>query len=177
MIAAKDKKIIVLVGIMGSGKTTIGKRLAKKLKIDFIDSDHEIEKQTGKTINKIFSQDGEPHFRQIEKETISNIIQKNYPVILSLGGGAFVNDDVRNLVKKQCVSVWLDVALDVVLARIGEQSNRPLLNNVDKSEVLSKLIAQRSPFYAQCDIRINSDSTSHTQTVNDIISQLKSIIK
>jgi len=177
MIAAKDKKIIVLVGIMGSGKTTIGKRLAKKLKIGFIDSDHEIEKKCRKTINKIFEQDGELYFRQLEKETIAEIIQKNQPSVLSLGGGAFVNDEVRDLIKEKCVSVWLDVALDIVMERIGEQSNRPLLNNVDKREVLAKLILSRSPFYGQCDIRINSDSTSHTQTVNDIIGQLKLIIK
>lgn len=175
-IAPKDKKIIALVGIMGSGKTTVGKKLAQKLGINFVDSDKEIEKKSKKTINKIFQESGEEYFRKIEKEMISDIVKENHPAILSLGGGAFINEDVRNLIKQECVSIWLNVNVEVILKRIGNKKNRPLLNNVDKKEVLDKLIKERSPFYAQCDIEIKEDFNNHSQASNEIIKKLQEII-
>ncbi len=176
IIEPKDKKIIVFVGIMGSGKTTIGRRLANKLKIDFIDSDKEIEKKCYKTINKIFTQFGEEYFRKVEKEVIFDIVSNNKPVVLSLGGGAFIDDDIRNLIKRECVSVWLNVDIDTILTRIGNKTNRPLLNNVNKREILLKLLKIRTPFYKECDIEIDIGLQSHSKTVNELITKLQQII-
>ncbi len=175
-IQAKDKTIIALTGMMGSGKTTIGMRLAQRLKMPFKDSDKEIEKQLAKTTNQIFEEDGEEYFRQIESQIINDITKQKKPLILSLGGGAFTNENIRNLIKKECVSIWLSSDLEVILERVGNKTHRPLLNNVDKREVLSKLIKERTPFYKQCDIKINSGSNSHEETVNDIIAKLQQII-
>ena len=172
----KNKKIIALVGLMGVGKTTIGSRLAQKLKMHFIDCDREIEIRCHKTINEIFADHSLEYFRQIEEQIIEEIITKNNPVILSLGGGAFVNDNIRNLVKEYCVSIWLDADVEVILERIGDKTNRPLLNNVNKKEVLLKLLAEREVFYQQADLKVDSGDENHTKTVETIINKLKKMI-
>lgn len=175
-IKAENKKIIVLVGIMGVGKTTIGNRLAKKLAIDFIDSDKKIEKDLGKTINDIFTQNSEEYFRKIEKETIKNIISEDQPLILSIGGGAFNDKDTRKLIKEETVSIWLNADLDVILERVSRNNKRPLLNNVDKKETLTKILEERKIFYQECDIIINSGVDNHIKTIDNIINEIQKIL-
>jgi shikimate kinase len=176
-IAPKDKKIIALTGMMGSGKSTVGIRLAKKLNISFIDSDKEIEKREKKNINDIFKDESIEYFRKIEEEVISDIISKNDPTILSLGGGALISEKTRTIINDNTVSVWLNASVEVLLQRVGDKTNRPLLNNVDKREVLTKLIEERSPIYEKCDLRIDSNNTSHEQTVQKILQELQKIIE
>ncbi|MDA9231297.1 shikimate kinase [Rickettsiales bacterium] len=175
-VAAKNKKIITLIGIMGVGKTTIGNRLAKKLSMDFIDSDKEIEKDLNTTINQIFTHKSEAYFRKIEAIKIKEIIEEDRPVILSIGGGAFNNANTRKLIQENTVSVWLNADIEVLLERVSRNNNRPLLNNVDKKEVLTKMIKERSVFYEECDIKIDSGAHSHNKTVENIISKIQEIL-
>ncbi len=156
----QDKKIIVLIGLMGVGKTTIGSKLAEKLGFYFIDSDQEIEDQTQESIANIFKIKGEKHFRQIEKKVIKEIIDRDEQIVLSLGGGAFMDDEIRSLIKERAISIWLYADLDVLLCRIANKNTRPLLNNVDKRAVLSELIIKRHPTYKQADIHIDTGRES-----------------
>jgi shikimate kinase len=176
VVAPKDRKIIALVGIMGVGKTTIGRRLAQRLDINFTDSDKEIESVCKKKVSDIFKDSGEESFRETEREVIKEIIDRDKPLVLSLGGGSFIDDETRDLIKKKCVCIWLNADLDVILERIGDKTNRPLLNGVNKEEVLAKLIKERTPLYSECDIKINSDQGGHRQTVDNIIKELKNIL-
>jgi shikimate kinase / 3-dehydroquinate synthase len=152
----QDKKIIVLTGLMGVGKTTIGSRLAEKLGFYFVDSDQEIEDQQQQSIANIFKTKGEKYFRQIEREAIKGIISRDEQVVLSLGGGAFMDEEIRELVKERAISIWLYADLDVLLRRITNKNTRPLLNNVDKRVALQDLIIKRYPIYKQADIHIDT---------------------
>lgn len=152
----QDKKIIVLTGLMGAGKTTVGSKLAEKLGFYFIDSDQEIEDQKQQSIANIFKTKGEKYFRQIEKETIKEIINRDEQIVLSLGGGAFMDDETRLLIKEKAVSIWLYADLDVLLHRIANKNTRPLLNNVDKRAALLDLIIKRYPTYKKANIHIDT---------------------
>ncbi len=152
----QDKKIIVLTGLMGVGKTTIGSRLAEKLGFYFVDSDQEIEDRQQQSIANIFKTKGEKYFRQIEREAIKGIISRDEQVVLSLGGGAFMDEEIRELVKERAISIWLYADLDVLLHRIANKNTRPLLNNVDKRVALQDLIIKRYPIYKQADIHIDT---------------------
>jgi shikimate kinase/3-dehydroquinate synthase len=152
----QNKKIIVLTGLMGAGKTTIGSKLAEKLGFYFIDSDQEIEDKQRQSIANIFKTKGEKYFRQIERETIREIINRDEQIVLSLGGGAFVDEEIRVLIKERAISIWLYADLDVLLHRIANKNTRPLLNNVDKRAALQDLIIKRYPIYKQSDIHIDT---------------------
>ncbi len=132
MLDLQGKKIIVLTGIMGAGKTTIGSKLAEKLGFYFIDSDQEIEDVEGKSIADIFQKKGEKYFRNVEKNIVKEILNRDEQVVLSLGGGAFMDDEIRELIKARAISVWLYADLETLLYRVGAKHNRPLLQNVDK---------------------------------------------
>ena len=161
---------IVFVGIPGSGKTTVGKLLANKLGRDFFDSDHVIEEQTGKIVADIFTQDGEPHFRELEAAAIKDLLQKDHAVI-SLGGGALTNDVTRALVKEQYV-IWLTAGLAQTVARIGLNRNRPLLLGNVRGQ-LSTLMEAREPFYKEVVTRtIDTTELLPEQVVAAIIDQL-----
>lgn len=122
------KKIIAIVGLMGAGKTTVGTRLAQILKYYFIDSDQEIEDCEHRSIADIFAQNGEKYFREIEGKTIREIINRDEEMVLSLGGGAFVNPETRKILKQKSIIIWLHASIEETLKRIGSKSNRPLLN-------------------------------------------------
>ncbi|MBK6706746.1 MAG: shikimate kinase [Sphingomonadales bacterium] len=162
---------IVLVGMMGVGKSTIGKLLAGKLGLAFVDSDEEIEKAAGMPISEIFDRFGEEGFRDGERRVIARLIAEG-PKVIATGGGAFINDETRQLIKVQCLAVWIDADIDVLVERVSRRSNRPLLVGKDPRTVLSELMAKRVPFYEQADIHVRSDSGPHARTVNQILEAL-----
>lgn len=166
----KERKIIVLTGMMGSGKTTIGSRLADKLKIYFIDSDREIEDCEKMSINKIFDLKGENYFRKIEKQTIQEIINRDEPMVLSLGGGAFIDQETRKLIKNKTISIWLKANLETILNRVSGKNNRPLLRGKDRRLVIHDLIKKRYPIYEESDIHFNINDYENYDKKNEDIS-------
>ncbi len=162
---------IVLVGMMGVGKSTIGRLLAGKLGLPFIDSDEEIEKAAGMPISEIFERFGEPEFRDGERRVISRLITEG-PKVIATGGGAFINDETRKLIKQQCRSVWIDADLDILVDRVSRRSHRPLLVGKDPKQVLTELSAKRTPIYKEADIHVRSDAGPHARTVNQILEAL-----
>lgn len=162
---------IVLVGLMGAGKTSIGRRLAEKMDLPFVDADIEIEKAAGKSIPDIFADHGEAHFRDGERRVIARLLE-NGKQVLATGGGAFMNDETRAAIKANSVSVWLKADLSVLLKRVAKRGGRPLLENRDPQEVLQNLITVRYPVYAEADITVESLDVQHTQMVNAVLDAL-----
>jgi shikimate kinase len=165
---AVGDKPIVLVGLMGAGKSSVGRRLAEKLGFTFVDADQEIEKAAGQTIPEIFAQHGEDYFREGEKRVIARLLE-NRDQVLATGGGAYMNDETRDAIKHQGVSVWLKAELDLLVKRVQKRDNRPLLKGQDPRVVLQNLIDIRYPVYATADITVESRDAQHTETVNDVI--------
>ena len=137
-------RALVLVGLMGAGKTSVGRRLAEKLEIPFVDADHEIELAAGKTISEIFMDHGEDYFREGERRVIARLLE-NGKQVLATGGGAFMNAETREKIKNQGVSLWLKADLEVLLKRVAKRSDRPLLQNGEPAVVMKKLIDTRYP--------------------------------
>ena len=162
------KKNLVLTGMMGVGKSTIGKRLARKLKLKFIDIDKVIEKKEKKTINEIFEIKGEDYFRKIEKKTTLDVFKKNNSVI-ALGGGAFINPVIRKESENSSISFWLDLKLDLLLFRLKNIKKRPLLKQENLKETINKIYSERKKIYNRSDFRIRCSSMSVDQIVNKII--------
>ena len=162
---------IVLVGMMGAGKTTVGRRLATRLGRRFLDSDEEIEKAAQMTIPEIFAQRGEAEFRAGESRVLSRLLKEN-DVVLATGGGAFVNLETRALIKSGAVSVWLKADLDVLFERVSRRSNRPLLRTADPKATLQKLIEDRYPIYADADLTVLSRDVPQDSVAADVISAL-----
>lgn len=171
LIERLDGRPLILVGMMGAGKTTVGRRLATRLGRRFLDSDEEIEKAAQMTIPEIFAQRGEPEFRAGEMRVISRLL-KETDIVLATGGGAFVNPETRALVKSGAVSVWLKAELDVLFERVSRRSNRPLLKTADPKGTLEKLIADRYPIYAEADITVVSRDVPQDSVAADVISAL-----
>lgn len=169
--AKKPDRIIVLVGLMGAGKTCIGKRLAKRLGLPFADADAAIEKAAGCTIPEIFAQRGEAAFREGERKVIARLMD-DPPHVLATGGGAFMDAETRARIKERAISIWLRAELDVLLKRTARRSNRPLLNAGDPREVLERLIAVRYPVYAEADITIDSNDLPADVTVDKVMAAL-----
>ncbi len=162
---------IVLVGLMGAGKTSVGRRLAEKLNVPFVDADHEIETAAGKSIADIFTEHGEDYFREGERRVIARLLENGMQV-LATGGGAFMNEETRSRVKQKGISIWLKADLDLLLKRVSKRSDRPLLRNDDPAAVMKKLIDIRYPVYAQANITVESRDVQHGQMVNDVIKAL-----
>lgn len=164
-------KPIVLIGLMGAGKSTIGRRLAARLGLPFVDADCEIEKAAGMTIAEIFERYGEPHFRDGERRVIARLIDGS-PKVVATGGGAFVNEQTRELILDQALAVWLDADPHVLAERVKKRDTRPLLRNRDPLVVLNDLANQRNPLYALAPIRVASNRAPHDATVNAIVKAL-----
>ena len=147
------KKAVVLTGMMGVGKSTIGKKLATELSFEFIDIDKLIEEKEGSSINFIFRKKSENYFRKLESEISLNQLKKNKCVI-ALGGGAFLNKNIRRVVKKKSISFWLDVNINELVKRLKKSRKRPLLSNKNLSETVSKIYFQRMKTYGQADFKI-----------------------
>ena len=162
---------IVLVGLMGAGKTSVGRRLAEKLRIPFVDADHEIEAAAGKPIKEIFADHGEPYFREGERRVIQRLIG-NGAQVLATGGGAYMNDETRSRIQESGVSVWLRASLPVLMKRVMKRQDRPLLQNDDPEAVMRGLIDKRYPVYATADVTVESRDVQHGQMVNDVVRAL-----
>lgn len=166
-----DGHPIVLVGLMGAGKTTVGRRLAEKLGLVFVDADHEIEIAAGQTIPEIFAQHGEAYFRDGERKVIARLLE-NGAQVLATGGGAYMNAETRSAIRAHGISIWLRADFDLLMRRVRRRSNRPLLQNDDPEGVMRKLIAERYPVYGEADITVDSRDVAHTSIVNTIIKTL-----
>ena len=162
---------IVLVGLMGAGKTSVGRRLADKLDIPFIDADHEIEVAAGKSIAEIFADHGEPYFREGERRVIARLLGGGAKV-LATGGGAYINDETRGRIQKKGVSVWLNAPLALLMKRVMKRQDRPLLKTEDPEAVMRGLIDKRYPVYGLADVTVESRDVQHGQMVNDVIRAL-----
>lgn len=167
---------IALVGMMGAGKTTVGRRLATRLQRHFIDSDAEIEKAAGMSITDIFASHGEADFRAGETRVIARIL-KEPGLVLGTGGGAFINEDTRALIKSEAVTVWLKADFELLFTRVSRKSNRPLLQTENPRETLKKLIEDRSPIYAEADVTVISRDVPHDRVAADTILALLAYLK
>jgi shikimate kinase len=166
-----DGHAIVLVGLMGAGKTTVGRRLAERLGVPFVDADHEIEEAAGKSIPEIFQDHGEPYFRDGERKVIARLLGGGAQV-LATGGGAFMNAETRENIRRTGISVWLRADLPLLMKRVRRRSNRPLLTNDDPEGAMRKLMEIRYPVYAEADLTIDSRDVAHTAMVGDVIRAL-----
>ena len=162
---------LVLVGLMGAGKSTVGRRLAQTLQLPFRDADHEIEAAAGMTIPEIFAIHGEDHFRDGERRVIARLLQEG-PIVLATGGGAFMNDETRLRIAEHGISLWLKADLDVLMRRVRKRTTRPLLQNPDPEGTMRRLMEVRYPVYATADITVDSHEAPHDRVVADIVKAL-----
>ena len=162
---------IVLVGLMGAGKSTVGRRLAVELGLPFTDADQEIEAAAGLTIPEIFERFGEPYFRAGERRVIARLLA-GPPAVLGTGGGAFMAAETRDLIRRHAVSIWLKATLDVLVERCARRDNRPLLAAGDPRQILGRLMAERHPVYAGADIVVESGEAGHEAVVAEILRRL-----
>ena len=177
IVASLGRRSIVLIGMMGVGKSSVGRRLSARLAIPFVDADTEIEKAAGMSIADIFSQHGEEYFRSGEARVIARLLEGG-PQVLATGGGAFMNPKTRDAIRAKGVSVWLKAELDVLLRRINKRRNdRPLLQTADPGETLRALLVEREPVYAQADLTVQSREVAHDAIVADIMTALASWLK
>ncbi|MRG55136.1 shikimate kinase [Phyllobacterium sp. SYP-B3895] len=148
-------KSIVLIGLMGAGKSTVGKKLAALVELPFFDADHEIEKVSTMTIPELFEAYGEAEFRDLERRVIARMLEDG-PIVLATGGGAYMNEQTRRAIASEGVSLWLKAELDVLMQRVARKQNRPLLKNDNPRGVMERLMTERYPIYARADLTVNS---------------------
>jgi shikimate kinase len=172
LIAALGLRSLVLVGMMGSGKSSIGRRLAARLEIPFVDADTEIEQAADMSIAEIFEHHGEPYFRAGEARVIARLLDHG-PQVLATGGGAYMNRDTRAAIRQKGVSIWLKAELDVLMKRIKRRGERPLLKTDDPATTLTTLIAERYPIYAEADLTVLSRDVPHDTIVDEIVAALR----
>ncbi|WP_208437118.1 shikimate kinase [Bartonella taylorii] len=168
LLSTLDKRALVLVGLMGAGKSVIGKRVATILHLPFYDSDQEIEKAANMTITELFETYGEPEFRALEQRVILNLIKKK-PLVLATGGGAYINQDIRKAIHQNGISIWLKVDLDILMKRVSRRPTRPLLQTANPRETMKKLMEQRYPIYAKANLTINSHKESRHTVAKNVI--------
>jgi shikimate kinase len=164
-------RCVVLVGLMGAGKSTVGRRLATRLKLPFRDADTEIETAAGMSIPEIFAIYGEPMFRDGERRVIARLLDEG-PIVLATGGGAFMDESTRAAIAESGVSVWLYADLDTLMRRVRKRANRPLLQNADPEGTMRRLMEARHPVYAQADLTVTSRDVSHERIAEEIIEAL-----
>lgn len=163
---------LVLIGMMGVGKSTVGRRLAARLHMPFVDADEAIVTAAGMTIAEIFDRFGEAAFRDGERRVIARLID-GPPKVIATGGGAFMQTHTRRLILERAVAIWLDADIDILVERVGRKDDRPLLKGKDARTVLTALAAERNPFYAEAPIRVVSSATPHEATVDRILEALE----
>ena len=168
---ALGPRSVVLIGLMGAGKTAVGRRLANRLELPFIDADTEIEVAAGASISEIFAEHGEAYFRQGERKVIARLLE-NGPQVLATGGGAYMDQGTRANIKAQGLSVWLKADIKVLMKRVGRRDNRPLLAAGDPEKVMKKLMQERYPIYAEADLTVESRDVPHDVIVGAVIDAL-----
>ncbi len=161
----------MLIGLMGAGKTAIGRRLATRLKLEFVDADTQIECAAGKSISDIFTDHGEEHFRDGERKVIARLLGEG-PQVLATGGGAYMNEATRDTIAQHSLSVWLKGDLNVLMERVLRRDHRPLLKTGDPKAVMKRLIDERYPVYASADITVQSRDVPHEVIVTEIMNAL-----
>lgn len=169
IVAALGRRSVVLVGMMGAGKSSVGRRVALRLGIPFIDADTEIEKAAGMTISDIFAVRGEAEFRAGEARVILRLLEGG-PQVMATGGGAFLNPDTRAAIGAKGISVWLRAEFDVLMKRIRRRQDRPLLKTADPAATVRKLLEEREPVYALADLAVQSREVTHDKIVDEIVS-------
>jgi shikimate kinase len=168
VVAALGRRSIVLVGMMGAGKSSVGRRVALRLGIPFVDADTEIEKAAGMAITDIFAIRGEAEFRAGEARVILRLLEGG-PQVLATGGGAFINPDTRAAIAAKGISIWLKAEPDVLMKRIKRRQDRPLLRTADPAATLRKLLDEREPVYALADLTVQSREVTHDRIVDEIV--------
>jgi shikimate kinase len=171
--AALGQRAVVLVGMMGSGKSSVGRRLGARLGLPFVDADTEIETAAGMTIPEIFAQRGESEFRNGERRVISRILTTRSPLVLATGGGAFMNAETRARIAELGISIWLKAEPEVLMRRVRKRSNRPLLQTADPEATLRRMLAEREPVYALADLTLISRDDPHDVVVDDAVAALE----
>jgi shikimate kinase len=172
IIAALGTRSVVLVGMMGAGKSTIGRRLSARLRLRFLDADSEIEMaHAGMTIPEIFSAYGEPYFRDGEARVIARLLEGG-PAVLATGGGAFMREETRNRIREKAVSIWLKADADIIMKRVKRRADRPLLQTADPEATLGRLLTEREPVYQHADLTIWSRDVPHEKIVDECIDAL-----
>ncbi|MGB7404461.1 MAG: shikimate kinase [Pacificimonas sp.] len=171
-VADDERRGLVLVGLMGAGKSTVGKRLAQRLSLPFHDADEEIETAAGLSIAEIFERFGEPYFRDGERRVILRLIEEEHGVIAT-GGGAFIDTETRAAILENATAIWLDADIETLVERVARREHRPLLAGKDPETVLRDLAAARNPDYAKAQIHVRSGPGPHGDVVDDIVAALK----
>src|SRR5215470_11226525 len=171
ILSALGARLIVLVGMMGAGKSTIGRRLAARLRLPFVDADTEIEAAAGMTIPEIFERHGEPHFRDGEARVIARLLDGG-PVVLATGGGAFMREETRARIAAKAVSIWLRADPDIIMRRVRRRADRPLLQTADPAATINRLLGEREPVYQHADLTIGSRDVPHDKIVEECIAAL-----
>lgn len=171
VVSALGKRAIVLVGMMGAGKSTVGRRLATRLALNFVDADTEIEAAAGMSIPDIFATHGEQSFRDGEVRVIARLLE-GAPCVIATGGGAWMRADTRERIRARGVSVWLKAEPDVLLRRVKRRSDRPLLQTADPAATIEKLVAERYPVYAEADLTLLSREVPHDRIVDECLAAL-----
>jgi len=172
ILAALGTRSIVLVGMMGAGKSTIGRRLAARLRLPFLDADIEIEAAASMTIPEIFAAHGEPYFRDGEARVIARLLD-NGPAVIATGGGAVMREETRTRIRDKAVSIWLQADADVILKRVKRRADRPLLQTEDPAATISRLLEAREPVYQTSDLTIWSRDVPHERIVDECIDALR----
>jgi shikimate kinase len=175
IIAALGTRSIVLVGMMGAGKTTIGRRLSARLRLPFVDADSEIEAAAGMSIPDIFETHGEPHFRDGEARVIARLLDGG-PAVLATGGGAFMREETRSRIGRKAVSIWLKADADVIMKRVKRRADRPLLQTADPAATVGRLIEEREPVYQHADLTIASRDVPHEKIVDECMDALHTLL-
>jgi shikimate kinase len=166
-----DGRTLVMVGMMGAGKSSIGRRLAARLGMAFVDADTEIEQAANATIPEIFERHGEAYFRDGERRVIQRLLDGK-PKVLATGGGAYMQPETRAAIKQAGISIWLKADRELLLSRVKRRGGRPLLANGDPGETIDRLIAERYPVYAEAEIHIQSRDVAHDAVIEDILTAL-----
>ncbi len=171
ILAALGTRLVVLVGMMGAGKSTIGRRLAARLHLPFVDADAEIEAAAGMTIPEIFEIHGELHFRDGEARVIARLLESG-PAVLATGGGSFMREETRRRVSNKAISIWLKADADIIMRRVKRRADRPLLQTVDPVATVGRLISEREPVYQHADLTVASRDVPHEKIVDECIEAL-----
>ena len=171
IISALGTRSVVLVGMMGAGKSTIGRRLSARLHLPFVDADTEIEAAAGMSIPDIFETHGEPHFRDGEARVIARLLDGG-PAVIATGGGAFMREETRNRIRDKAVSLWLKADADIIMKRVKRRADRPLLQTADPAATVGRLIEEREPVYQCADLTIWSRDVPHERIVDECLDAL-----